>query len=156
MRPAQVIALFAGLSAALSWEGAFEDAAAKAVQGIENVERLFRRQDEGGGMSRSSDALFLVGTTEANGEQTPLRARRPPHQQDKPAQRHEQARQQAAEAQSRAALAPRAAHEHPGTQKNLELQQANSVSILERHQAESQCKPPAHSMARNSTKSAIG
>ena len=50
MRPSQVIALFVGLSAAFSWEGAFEDTALKAVEGLESVERLFRRQNEGDSM----------------------------------------------------------------------------------------------------------
>ena len=56
MRPARVIALFAGLSAALSWEGVLEDSAAKAVAGLENVEQLFRRQNEGGMSGSSPDS----------------------------------------------------------------------------------------------------
>lgn len=45
MRPLQVFALFAGASTAFSFDGVFEDAAVKAVHGLENVERLFRRQN---------------------------------------------------------------------------------------------------------------
>jgi hypothetical protein len=54
MRPFQVIALWAGLSAAFSFEGALDDTALKAVEGLESVERLFRRQNEEDSMSARS------------------------------------------------------------------------------------------------------
>jgi hypothetical protein len=59
MRPLQVVAAFAGLSAAWSWQGAFEDSAVKAVGGIEQIERLYRRQDSSMSLKWRMDELRL-------------------------------------------------------------------------------------------------
>jgi hypothetical protein len=60
MRPVQIIAAFASLSAvstAWPWPGALDDAAGKAVQGIEGI--LYRRQNSGMFIERNNIIAFF-------------------------------------------------------------------------------------------------
>ncbi|KIW08355.1 uncharacterized protein PV09_01271 [Verruconis gallopava] len=63
MRPLQVFALFAGVSAAFSWQGMFEDSAVRAVEGIEQVERLFKRQTDTAGTTAATSQTTTAKTT---------------------------------------------------------------------------------------------
>jgi len=66
MRPLQVVAAIAGfssLSSAWPWPNVFEGGAEKAVQGIEGVERLFRRQNDAAAtQSTTSRTTTRTGT----------------------------------------------------------------------------------------------